>query len=364
MEKLSDRKIVLPGEVIEVAVEGVPAGSASPAFPPVVPPAERPAASEEIRQAMDASRRGAPSVGEAVTDIFSTDEIFHRLMATADEEFSRSSRLLFLSGLAAGLSIGLTFLARATMTGLVGGGDPTGLVGNLLYPVGFLFIVLGRYQLYTENTLTPVTLVLTRLASLPRLLKIWGIVFAANLVGAALAALLFSKTAVMEPSAREAAYGFGEHALALRWGPLFYKGVVAGWMVAGMVWLMHAVRDASARFFIIYFIMYLVPSLGLFHCVIGACEMFYFVYEGGTSLTEGVVGFLIPVALGNTVGGILFVALPNFFQTREETFREWVRLSWREWILDRRSAAGASADTVMTVKRTLLDVNGDVTEGR
>ncbi|MDX1419117.1 MAG: formate/nitrite transporter family protein [Rubricoccaceae bacterium] len=353
MDKPSEPTIVLPGSEAHL-VE--PPGAAG------APPSGPSQASEEIREAMDTSRRGAPSVGEAVSDLFSTDEIFHRLMATADEEFARSSRLLFLSGLAAGLSIGLTFLARAAMTGLVGSADGTGLVGNLLYPIGFLFIVLGRYQLYTENTLTPVTLVLTRLASLPRLLKIWGIVFAANLAGAAVAALLFSQTAVMEPEAREAAYGFGEHALALAWWPLFFKGMIAGWMVAGMVWLMHAVRDSVARVFLVYFIMFLVPSLGLFHCVIGACELFYFVLEGGVGLGEGAARFLLPVTLGNTVGGVLFVALPNYFQTREETFREWVRLSWREWFWGQRRRPGTPTDTVMTAKKPLLDLRGQPSE--
>ena len=121
-----------------------------------------------LRDAIDKSKHGAPSASEAVSDIFSTDEIFHRVMASALEESQRSTRLLFMSSLAAGLSIGLTFLARAGLTGLMPA-DATGLFGNLLYPIGFVFIILGRYQLFTENTLTPVTLVLKRLVSLPRL---------------------------------------------------------------------------------------------------------------------------------------------------------------------------------------------------
>ena len=308
---------------------------------------------DELRGAMDKSRRGAPSVGEAVSDIFSTDEIFHRLMATADEEFNRSNRLLLLSGLAAGLSIGLTFLTRAALTGLVPG-DPTGLVGNLLYPVGFLFIVLGRYQLYTENTLTPVTLVLMRMASLPRLLKIWGLVYAGNLLGAGVAALLFSRTDVFEPATAAAAYAFGEHAMEISWSALFFKGIVAGWMVAGMVWLTHAVRDSITRFFSIYLIMFLVPSVGLFHCVIGACEAFYFVLEGGTSLQNAVLLFLAPVTLGNTVGGVLFVALPNYFQTREEHFREWERLSWGDWLRGTREDQVTHNPSAMRIKKNLL----------
>jgi formate/nitrite transporter FocA (FNT family) len=266
-----------------------------------------------------------------VSDIFSTDEIFHRLMATADEEFNRSARLLFLSGLAAGLSIGLTFLARASLSGLRPD-DGTGLFGNLLYPLGFIFIVLGRYQLFTENTLTPVTLVLTRLASLPRLLYIWGVVYTANVVGAVVVAFLFAETEIFTDATAAAAYGFGEHALEESWGDLFFKSIIAGWMVAGMVWLTHAVRDMTTRFLLVYMIMFAIPSLGLFHCITGACEIFYYVFEGGTSVGEALLQFELPVVLGNTVGGVLFVALPNYFQTREEHFRQWEKLSWHQWL--------------------------------
>ena len=120
--------------------------------------------------------------------------------------------------------------------------------------------------------------------------------------------------------------------MALTWSALFFKGVIAGWMVAGMVWLTHAARDAMARLAIVYLVMFLVPSVGLYHCVIGACEIVYFVLEGGTTLWEALFHFEAAVTLGNTVGGVLFVALPNYFQTRDERFREWERLSWREWL--------------------------------
>ncbi len=75
---------------------------------------------DSIKEQIDQSQSGAPAGGQAVRDIFSTDEIFHRIVATADEDFNRSTRLLFLSGVAAGLSIGLTFVARSAMTGAAG----------------------------------------------------------------------------------------------------------------------------------------------------------------------------------------------------------------------------------------------------
>jgi hypothetical protein len=101
--------------------------------------------SGSFREALDRSERGAPAAGEALRDLFSTDEIFHRLLVAADEEFGRSMRLLFLSGLAAGLSISLSFLGMTALSALWPGG-PSHLGGSLLYPLGFLLVVMGRYS--------------------------------------------------------------------------------------------------------------------------------------------------------------------------------------------------------------------------
>ncbi len=289
-----------------------------------------------VRGALDRSASGAPAAGKAVRDMFSTDEIFQRITATADEEFSRSNRLLFLSGIAAGLSIGLTFLARAALTGLTPW-DSSGLVGNILYPVGFLLIVMGRYQLFTENTLTPVTLVLTRIASLPTLLRVWGIVLLANVLGAALVALVLATTGVLTSEGAEAARGFALHGLETPWWDLFWKGLFAGWIVASMVWLTHAARDSMTRFFTVFVLMFMIPSADLFHCIIGSSEALYLVFQGEASLAASAFGFFLPVLLGNTLGGVLLVGILNYSQTRDVRYPDrdcsTLELSWREWLL-------------------------------
>ena len=298
----------------------------------------------QVRQVLDHAESGAPAAGKAVRDIFSTDEIFQRILATADEEFSRSTRLLFLSGLAAGLSIGLSFVARSAITALAGSAEPSGaalLVGNMFYPIGFLFIVIGRYQLFTENTLTPVTLVLTKIASLPLLLKVWSTVLAANLLGVAIIAWLLATTGVLEPDAIMVARGFGEHALSVPWLDLFWKGVFAGWLVASMVWLIHAVRESITRFVTVFVLMFLVPSLDLFHCIIGACEVLFLVFMGEAGLYQSTVGFFVPVLLGNVLGGVFLVAILNYSQTRDVLFADrdcaTLELTWREWLFGHHS---------------------------
>lgn len=303
--------------------DGRPAAPADPALD-----------ADDVRQTLDRAESGAPAAGHAVRDLFSTDEIFQRIVATADEEFVRSNRLLFFSGLAAGLSIGLSFVARSAITAAVPG-DTSGLVGGILYPVGFLFIVLGRYQLFTENTLTPVTLVLTRIASVPQLLRVWGVVLGANVVGAALVALVLATSGVFDADTARAARMIAAHGLEVPTGALFWKGVFAGWLVASMVWLNHAARDTVTRFFIVFAIMFLVPAADLFHCIIGACEALYLVFQGEAGLPEA-GRFFGAVVTGNTVGGVLLVALLNYSQTRQKRFPhrdvDVAALTWREWL--------------------------------
>ncbi|MFC6823798.1 formate/nitrite transporter family protein [Halopelagius fulvigenes] len=289
---------------------------------------------QAFRETFDRSRRGAPASGEAVRDRFSVDEIYQRITATADEDIERSTRLLFFSGLAAGLSVGAAFLARAALTTAYPQ-NPMG-IGNVLYPVGFIIIVLGGYQLFTENTLTPVTLVLTRLASLPQLLRLWAIVLAANVAGAGVIAFLFANTAVLDPAIAETASAIGEHAMDVSWSALFYKGAFAGGLVATMVWLAHAARDTLSRFLIVYIIMILIPVAGLFHCIVGACEVLYLVFEGRVAFVAAFTDFFVPVVLGNTLGGIVFVALVNYSMTETRRFPEHSQrrreLTWPEWI--------------------------------
>lgn len=292
------------------------------------------AAEDELQRMVDRSEMGAPAAGRAVRDIFSADEIFERVTATADEEFQRPARLLFLSGIAAGLSIGLSFVARAALTGATPM-DTSGLIGNLLYPIGFLLIVGGRYQLFTENTLTPVTLVLTRIASVPLLLRVWAVVLAANVLGAAIMAFVLANTGVLNEATAEAAAVFGHHALETSAPDLFWKGVFAGWIVASMVWLTHAARDATARILIVFLLMYLIPSADLFHCVIGACEVLFVFFQGEASLAA-CGSFFAAVVAGNTVGGVLLVGILNFAQTRDARFPDrdcgQLQLTWSEWL--------------------------------
>lgn len=295
------------------------------------------AASEEsVREAVERSRSGAPAAGRAVRDRFSADEIFQRVVVAAHEEVSASTRELFFSGLAAGLAITLTFMLHASMTAQAGEGS--GLIGVVLYPLGFVYIILGNYQLYTENTLPPVALVLERLASLPALFRIWGLVLFANAVGAIVGALVLANTGVLTPEAVEVAATFGTEGIETGWWTLFHKGVFAGFIVAGVVWIDYAARDTISRLVLVYLAFLAIPAGGLYHSVVSITDMFFLVFEGQLRVVPGLVEFVLPVLLGNTVGGVVLVTAVNYAQTSEHRLDIGIetdvsRLTPREWLL-------------------------------
>lgn len=284
------------------------------------------------------ARSGAPAAGEAVGDRFSTDEIFQRVVATADEEVGSPTRKLYLSGLAAGFAITLTFFLYATLAAAFPD-DTTGLLAPLLYPLGFVYIIMGRYQLYTENTLTPVTLVLTRVASVPAVLRVWTGVLAGNLTGAFVGAAVLAGTNVFSPAAATAAVDIGTTGAATPSFDLFVKAVLAGWLVAGLVWLEHAVRDSISRVLLVYLVIFTIPATGLYHVVVTATEVFYLSLTGNASFLVGLGEFLLPVFLGNTVGGVVLVTLINYGQTERrfpEDEGERPRLGIGAWLFSSR----------------------------
>ncbi|PSQ39191.1 transporter [Halobacteriales archaeon SW_5_70_135] len=259
----------------------------------------------------DHAESGAPSEGEVVADRFSTDEIFQRVLATGSEEVNSSLRILTLNGVGAGFAITFTFVAHAALAGATPGAEITP-VDHLLYPVG------------------------TRLASVPALLRVWGLVLAANLIGAVAGTAFVTFGSVLDPSAVEAGLTFGEEAVAKSPWSLFSRAVLAGAIVAGMVWLEHAARESVARFMLVYFFMLVIPVTGLYHVVVSTADATFLLLHGVSSVSTVVFEFLLPVLAGNVLGGVGLVTLLNYGQTEEafpEAMLESPRLSWREWSL-------------------------------
>jgi len=246
-----------------------------------------------------------------------TEVVYEAIREEGEGELRRSSATLAWDGLAAGLSMGFSLVAEGLLRSHLPDAGWRPLVAKLGYGVGFLIIVLGRHQLFTENTLTAVLPFLQRksAAALAQVLRLWAVVLAANLVGALLFAFVLARTELFEPHVRQTFLEIGREAMSSWWGLTFLKGVFAGWLIAMMVWMLPA--SESARFFVVIVMTYLV-ALGKFaHIIAGSVDTLYVVFAGGAGLGE-YLAWMLPTLAGNIVGGTTLVAALGHAQVAGE----------------------------------------------
>ena len=242
-----------------------------------------------------------------------TGEILDETLQDGREELARGSAGLALSGLGAGLNVSFSAVALGVVGALSGG---VGLLAFAAYPIGFIFVMLSRQQLFTTNTVTPVFVVLDEDRSqLWNMLRMWGILFVTNVLGALVFAFAVTHTEILPASALNILLEEAAHKMENGFLALFIKGVVGGWLVAFVVWLAAAARDTTSQLLLIWAPVFLIPATGLVHCIAGSSEVLISVFGGEIPWGEFLFGFLLPATLGNAVGGVVLVTLLNYGQT-------------------------------------------------
>jgi formate/nitrite transporter FocA (FNT family) len=235
-----------------------------------------------------------------------------------DLEMERSTAALAWSALAAGLSMGFSMLAPALLHVHLSDTPERFLFSTLGYCAGFLVVILARQQLFTENTMTAVLPVMTQPSAraLWRLLRLWGIVFAGNIAGGALFAYGIGRTQVIDAATRDALLSAGGDMMRNSVLEMFTKAILAGWLIATMVWLVAAAEQAKT--FVIVLMTYLVGLGGFAHVVVGSIEALFMVFQGALPFGRYLFGFLLPTLAGNIVGGSLIFALISHAQVRSD----------------------------------------------
>lgn len=236
-----------------------------------------------------------------------------------NHELERTLAALWWSALAAGLTIGLSLMAMGLFRAHLPDHDMAVITTSLGYPVGFLAIILARQQLFTENTLTAVLPLMSEptLEKAGQLLRLWSVVLLGNVVGALLFAYGMLHLPIFDGKADQAFLEIGREVMESDRWQMFAKGIVSGWMIATMVWLVPAAE--SAKVWIIFLVTYLMALGSFSHIVVGTCEVGYLVFAGEVTLAAYLVDFALPTLLGNIVGGSLIFALISHAQVRSDT---------------------------------------------
>lgn len=245
--------------------------------------------------------------------------VLHEIIRrNGQEELSRGITALAWSALAAGLSMGFSFLARGVLHRYMQGVPSGFLVEGFGYTFGFIAVIIARQQLFTENTLTVVLPVMTAPSwrKFGNLLRLWGVVLAGNLVGVTIFALGLLKLHQFDAATQASFVEIGRELMHNTPFEMFSKGVLAGWIIAMMVWMMAATEQS--RLAIIIICTYLIAISGFTHIIVGSTEAMYMVFAGETSLADAVLRFGLPTLAGNVVGGSLIFALISHAQVRSD----------------------------------------------
>jgi formate/nitrite transporter FocA (FNT family) len=227
------------------------------------------------------------------------------------EELNRSSGSLAWSGLAAGLSIGFSFVAQATLQSRLPDTLWRPLISSFGYSIGFLIVILGRQQLFTETTLTALIPALTErtLTTFARTMRVWGIVLFFNLAATLVWGFVLSRPGVLPDDTVTAMVAISAKIL----GPHFWHTVLmagaAGWIIGLMVWLLPAANTSQPM--VIILLTYTISFCEFPHVIAGSVEASFAAFSGHASVTDYFVKFLVPTLLGNTIGGTLLAALLN-----------------------------------------------------
>jgi formate/nitrite transporter FocA (FNT family) len=240
-------------------------------------------------------------------------EILERVLSDAESEVDRPLPALALSGLAAGLTMGFTGLGVAASFAAFGHGPWQHFAAYLIYPIGFVAVIIGRQQLYTENTLYPVALVLDRHEYLRRTLVLWTVVFWANIAGVIVFAALVTKTHALPHDIQQQLAALGSHAVDRTFAYAFFSGIVGGWLIALVAWLLDGTDGGVSMIVLIWLLTFLVGLAGLAHCIASSAEILAAVMAGRAGLGEYAL-WLTAATIGNTVGGVVIVALLNYGQ--------------------------------------------------
>jgi formate/nitrite transporter FocA (FNT family) len=270
-------------------------------------------AAEKLPDTSDADRRAIDEQSRPNAVL-----IHETIRAEGESELEREVHALLLSGLAAGLTMGLSLVTEGLLRAHLPDAPWRDLVTHLGYTVGFLIVVLGRQQLFTENTLTPILPLLYHrdAATLGRVARLWAAVLVANIAATWVFAELLAHTDVFTPEVKTAFLEISRKTIEHPFATTLLKGVFAGWLIALMVWLLPAAE--TARPAVIVIVTYVV-ALGEFaHVVAGSVDAFYLAAAGAASYADYAWKFFVPTLLGNVIGGVALVAILNYGQVAPE----------------------------------------------
>ena len=278
---------------------------------------------------MDSKKEEKSNIKYEVHGFLAPGGIAHTMIGVCKAKVSLSIGRMILLGILAGAFIGfgseLATIATYDMPQYLGVGFTKVIFGSV-FSVGLMLVIIAGAELFTGNNLIIIR-VLAHEGRLRGVFNSWFWVYLANFVGSLLLVWMMYatglwKTGNLAVGAKALAIANGKVNLA--WGEAFARGIGCNWLVCLAVWMAVASQDIIGKVFGIFFPIMAFVASGFEHCV---ANMYFIpmglVLKGNASVVAAAgladklgnltikgmfLNNLIPVTLGNIVGGSICVA--------------------------------------------------------
>jgi len=244
--------------------------------------------------------------------------VHEAIVEDGHEELDRTASALVFSAIAAGLSMSLSLIVEGLLRAHLPDAPWRKLMVPLGYPFGFLVVILGRQQLFTENTLTAVLPFLDKRdwSTFWRVVRLWAVVLVGNLVGAHVAAWALGNTPAFSQDVQHHFSELSHEALQPGFGGIVLRGIFAGWIIALLVWILAALEGDG--FGVIFLLTWLVAAGSFSHIIAGSVEVLFLVMTGQLPYVQFWTSFFVPALIGNSIGGVTLVTFLAHAQVRPD----------------------------------------------
>jgi formate/nitrite transporter FocA (FNT family) len=264
-------------------------------------------------------RKGEEEQKEVVRRSGPESVVLHEAMVLKGEhELDRPAASLFWSALAAGIAVSISIIAEGALHQRLPEAPWRELVTGWGYAVGFIIVIMGRLQLFTEHTVVAVTpaLATPSLGNFEKLARLWAIVFIGNQLGAFVAALSFVRLGLTGPELTAAMVEVSRPAMDRTFADTLLQAIPAGFIIAAIAWLIIAAK--AGHFWVIALLAYMI-AIGQFpHVIASACGAYLLALTGNAPTLWPATGFVIPALIGNVIGGTGLFALLSYAQIKDE----------------------------------------------
>ncbi len=264
---------------------------------------------KEDGQSAEVLKESLPSKAAAIHELIRRE---------GEKEMNREAMALFWSAIAGGISMSISMIARGILEAYLPGGNLFFLLSSAGYTVGFIIVIIANQQLFTENTITPVLPFMTEptASHFFMMIRLWSIVLLGNLIGGAIAALVIVLMPIFSDEVTRTFTDMGKHLMENTSNELFSKGIMSGWLIATLVWMLHSTKQG--HIFLIFLITYLIAIGDLTHIVVGSIEVLFLLFIGEVSTFDSIFKFGLPTLFGNIVGGTFIFGLISHAQIRAD----------------------------------------------